>query len=204
MVTGFLGQINKKYGDGFDEKGKQYMYFALDGATRMRQMTLDLLDYSRVGHTDDKRERVDLQELVFGITGSFRKQAEELNAIINVDQLPVLNTFRGPARQVFQNLIGNALKYHHAGSAPNIKISAEDKGDHWKFAVTDNGIGINSAHLKEIFLPFKCLHSREEYPGTGMGLAITKKIVENLCGNITVDSLEGGGSKFYFTLPKAS
>ena len=203
MVTGFLGQINKKYGEVFDEKGKQYMYFAVDGAARMRQIILDLLDYSRVGRTDDQREKIDLQELVLEIIGLFRKQVEELNADIDVAQLPVLNTFRGPVRQIFQNLIGNALKYHHAGSAPVVKISVEDKGDRWKFAVADNGIGINAAHLKEIFLPFKRLHTREEYPGTGMGLAITKKIVENLCGNIAVESLKGNGSTFYFTLPKA-
>lgn len=203
MVTGFLGQINKKYGELFDEKGKQYMYFAVDGATRMRQIILDLLDYSRIGRTDDKRENVDLHELVLEITGLFRKQVEELTANIEIDQLPVLNTFRGPVRQIFQNLIGNALKYHHTGSAPVIKISVEDNGDHWKFAVTDNGIGINPANLKQIFLPFKRLHTREEYPGTSMGLAITKKIVENLCGCIAVESSEGGGSIFYFTLPKA-
>lgn len=202
MVTGFLGQINKKYGDLFDDKGKQYMYYAVDGATRMRQIILDLLDYSRVGRMDDKRETIDLQALVLEIIGLFRKQVEELTANIEVEQLPALNTFRGPVRQIFQNLIGNALKYHHAGSAPAVKISVEDKGDHWKFSVTDNGIGIAPAHLKEIFLPFKRLHTREEYPGTGMGLAITKKIVENLCGSITVKSLEGSGSTFCFTLPK--
>lgn len=202
MVTGFLGQINKKYGDLFDDKGKQYMFFAVDGATRMRQIILDLLDYSRVGRMDDKRENVDLQELVLEITGLFRKQVEEFNANIKVDQLPVLNTFRGPVRQIFQNLIGNALKYHHAGSAPAVNISVEDNGDHWKFAVADNGIGINPAHHKGIFLPFKRLHTREEYPGTGMGLAITKKIVESLCGNVAVESSEGNGSTFYFTLPK--
>ena len=203
MVTGFLGQINKKYGDMFDEKGKQYMFFAVDGAARMRQIILDLLDYSRVGRADDKREKVDLQELVLEIIGLYRKQAEELNANIEVDKLPVLSTFRGPVRQIFQNLIGNALKYHREGKAPAVKISVDDKGDYWRFAVADNGIGIHPAHLKEIFLPFKRLHTREEYPGTGMGLAITKKIIDNLCGNITVESLESNGSTFYFTLPKA-
>ncbi|MGY3214071.1 sensor histidine kinase [Mucilaginibacter sp. HD30] len=202
MVTGFLGQINKKYGDTFDEKGKQYMFFAVDGAARMRQIILDLLDYSRVGRTNDKRENIDLQGLVLKIVGFYRKQVEELTANIEIEQLPVLSTFRAPVHQVFQNLIGNALKYHHEGNAPAIRISAEDKGDHWKFAIADNGIGIHPAHLKEIFLPLKRLHTREEYPGTGMGLAITKKIIENLCGNITVESLEGDGSTFHFTLPK--
>jgi signal transduction histidine kinase len=201
MVTGFLGQINKKYGNLFDDKGKQYMYFAVDGANRMRQIILDLLDYSRVGRMGDKREEVDLNTLTLEITGLFRKQVDELSARIDVDQLPVLNTFRGPVRQIFQNLIGNALKYQQAGNRPIISVSAEDKGCHWKFTVADNGIGIDPAYQQQIFLPFKRLHTREEYPGTGMGLAITKKIIENLGGRITVQSTEGKGSIFSFTLP---
>jgi signal transduction histidine kinase len=167
----------------------------------MRQIILDLLDYSRVGRMGDKREEVDLNTLTLEITGLFRKQVDELSARIDVDQLPVLNTFRGPVRQIFQNLIGNALKYQQAGNRPIISVSAEDKGCHWKFTVADNGIGIDPAYQQQIFLPFKRLHTREEYPGTGMGLAITKKIIENLGGRITVESTEGKGSIFSFTLP---
>jgi signal transduction histidine kinase len=200
MVTGFLGQINKKYGDLFDDKGKQYMYFATDGATRMRQIILDLLDYSRVGLTTDKREEVDLNTLVLEITGLFKKQVNERGVRIKIDQLPVLNTFKAPVRQLFQILIANALKHQSADGASIISISAEEKSGHWKFTVADNGIGIDPAYLEQIFLPYKRLHSREQYPGTGIGLAITKKIVENLGGKITVESIEGKGTVFYFTL----
>lgn len=204
MVTGFLGQISKKYNNLFDDKGRQYIFFATDGATRMRQIILDLLDYSRVGRTGDKRENIDLHELVLEICVLLRKQIDELHADIRVDQLPVLNTYKAPVRQIFQNLIGNALKYQLVSCAPVINITFEDEGDYWRFAITDNGIGIDPAYAEQIFMPFKRLHTREEYPGTGMGLAISKKIIENLGGNIAVESSEGKGSVFYFSLPKTA
>lgn len=200
MVTGFLGQINKNYGNLFDDKGKQFMHFATDGATRMRQIILDLVDYSRVGSAGDKREVIDLNALVLEIASLFKKQVKALGVRIEVDQLPVLNTFKAPVKQLFQILIANALKHQNADGASIISISAQQKGSQWKFTVADNGIGIDAAYLEQIFLPYKRLHTREQFPGTGIGLAITKKIVENLGGEITVESFEGKGTVFYFTL----
>lgn len=204
MVTGFLTQLDKKYGDILDEKGKKYIDFAVDGAKRMRQIILDLLDYSRVGRTMNDRENIDLNELVGDIKILFRKEIEEKNAVIEFSKLPLLTGYSAPLRQVFQNLIGNALKYCKEDSPVNIKITADELTDHWQFSVTDNGIGIEKEYFDKIFIIFQRLHNKDEYSGTGLGLAITKKIIENMGGKIWLSSEEGKGSTFYFTILKQS
>jgi len=202
MVTSFLTQLDKKYGNVMDDKGKQYIHFAVDGATRMRQIILDLLDFSRVGRTDDNREMVDLNELVKEIELLFSKQIEEKNAVIYAEQLPVINGYKVPLRQVFQNLVGNALKYARHNVNARIQITVTELKTHWQFTVVDNGIGIDKQYFGRIFIIFQRLHARDDYPGTGMGLAVTKKIVESLGGKIWVKSEEGAGSTFYFTINK--
>jgi len=122
--------------------------------------------------------------------------------VVATGPLPVVIANPLHLLRLFQNLIGNALKYHRAGIAPVVHITAEDKSDHWLFAVADNGIGIEAAYLDSIFAPFKRLHSQEQYPGTGIGLAISKRIVDNLGGHIWAESKFGEGSVFFFTLPK--
>ena len=204
MVTSFLTQLEKKYGEIIDEKGKKYIYFAVDGAKRMRQIILDLLEFSRVGRTDDDLEEVDINLLVEDISILFRKQIEETKAVIKFTDLPVVRTFKSPIRQVFQNLIGNSLKYHKQSEAPHIFISCEETDAQWLFSVKDNGIGIDPEYYDKIFIIFQRLHNKDEYSGTGMGLAVTKKIVENLGGTIWLSSEEGKGSTFYFTLLKGS
>jgi PAS domain S-box-containing protein len=202
MITSFMTQLENKYGHIVDAKGKQYIHFAVDGAKRMRQIILDLLEFSRVGRTEDDLEEVNFNNLVNEILALYRKQIEEKQARIQVGSLPDLYIYKTPIRQVFQNLIGNSLKYQEPGMIPVISISCEETTSHWQFSVKDNGIGIDPEYFDKIFIIFQRLHNKEEYSGTGMGLAITKKIVENFGGKIWVESEEGKGSTFYFTILK--
>jgi light-regulated signal transduction histidine kinase (bacteriophytochrome) len=202
MVTSFMTQLEKKYGDVVDDKGRQYIHFAVDGAKRMRQIILDLLDFSRVGRTDDDLEEINFDKLINEILALYRRQIEELQANITFENLPVLQTYKTPIRQVFQNLIGNSLKYHKATEPPIISIACKETKTHFQFSVTDNGIGISPEYFDKIFIIFQRLHNKDEYSGTGMGLAIAKKITESLGGKIWVRSEEGKGSTFYFTLLK--
>lgn len=202
MVTSFLTQLEKKYGDAIDSKGKQYIYFAVDGAKRMRQIILDLLEFSRVGRTVNKREAIDLNELIEEVEGLHRKQIDESEATIEMVPLPVLMSYRAPVRQVFQNLISNGLKYQHPGSRPVIRIAFDETDTHWRFSISDNGIGIDSEYFDRIFIIFQRLHNKDEYSGTGMGLAVTRKIIETLGGRIWVESEPGKGSTFSFTISK--
>ena len=202
MVTSFLTQLEKKYGDVIDEKGKRYINFAVDGAKRMRQIILDLLEFSRIGNTEDDLEDIDLNKLIADISILFRKQIQEEKATIVFNNLPVIESYRTPLRQVFQNLISNSLKYHKQEIAPLIQISCEELPTLWKFSVSDNGIGISQDYFEKIFIIFQRLHNKEEYSGTGMGLAIAKKIIENLGGKIWLTSVLGQGSIFNFTILK--
>ena len=202
MVTGFLTQLEKKYGTVLDEKGKKYIDFAVDGAKRMRQIILDLLEYSRAGRMLDNRENIDLNELIREIQILYRKKIEEKKAIIAFDALPLIYGYNSPLRQVFQNLISNALKYCKDDIPARINVIAEELEHHWKFAVTDNGIGIAQEYFDRIFIIFQRLHNKDEYSGTGMGLAITKKIIESMGGKIWLSSEEGKGTTFYFTILK--
>ncbi len=202
MVTSFLTQIDKKYESVLDERGKRYIHFAVDGAKRMRQIILDLLEYSRAGRVIGDEAAVDLNELIHEILVLFRKQIEDKKAIITYQHLPVIHANKTPIRQLFQNLVANALLYGRPDVAPEIKISARDKKTHWEFAVADNGIGINEEYFEKIFVIFQRLHSREELAGTGMGLALAKKIVDHFGGKIWLKSTEGKGTTFYFTIPK--
>ncbi|MDR6781941.1 PAS domain S-box-containing protein [Pedobacter africanus] len=202
MVTSFLSQLEKKYTHIIDSKGKQYIHFAVDGAKRMRQIILDLLEFSRIGKTEDNLENVNLNALIADVTSLYRKKIEDKQAKIIVGHLPEIFTYKAPLRQVFQNLIGNSLKYHHPGQPPIVHIQADETKEYWHFSVKDNGIGIDPQYFDKIFIIFQRLHNKNEYSGTGMGLALTKKIVENLGGKIWVNSTEGGGSTFHFSILK--
>lgn len=202
MITSFLTQLERKYLDILDEKGKQYINFAVDGAKRMRRIILDLLEFSRVGQMEEKLEWVNLNEIVEEVVSLYRKEIYDLQAVIKADSLPKLYNFATPIAQVFQNLISNSLKYHQENVIPMIHIEAIDAGEHWEIRVADNAIGIDPEYFEKIFVIFQRLHTKDEYSGTGMGLAITRKIIENLGGRIWVESVEGKGSTFYFTLLK--
>lgn len=202
MVTSFLTLLEKKYGESLDDKAKVYIYYAVDGARRMRQIILDLLDFSRVGKNKENPEKVDVDGVIREILTLYQKKIKEEKAKIEFSGMPQIMAFKAPLRQVFQNLISNALKYQKRDQSPYIKIISAETPTHWQFSVTDNGLGINDQYFEKIFVIFQRLHNRDEYSGTGMGLAITKKIVESLDGAIWVESEEGKGSSFYFTIAK--
>ena len=202
MVTGFLTQFKRKYYNEVDDKGKNYLRFALDGSQQMKQIINDLLEYSRVGRIENKGEQIDLNEVVGDISKIYRKEIQEKKVAIYCENLPVISAPKGAVRQVFQNLISNGIKYQKPGNIAEINISSQETSSHYQFSVQDNGIGISPEYFEQIFIVFKRLNKRSDYPGTGMGLAITKKIVENLGGAIHVESEPGKGSVFHFTIPK--
>ncbi|WP_209330278.1 PAS domain S-box protein [Lunatimonas salinarum] len=202
MITSFLGQIERKYGKLLDDKGRQYINFAVDGSRRMRQIILDLLEYSRVGREQDQLEEVSISEIVEETKLLFRKTIEETNAVITTENLPIVKGFQVPLRQVFQNLISNALKYRSPHRSPVIHIGSIDSGNTYEIAVQDNGIGIEPEYFDRIFIIFQRLNQEPTLPGTGMGLAITKKIIENYGGTIWLESRLNEGTTFRFTIKK--
>ncbi len=202
MVTSFLDLLKKRYSQIIDDKGKGYINFAVDGASRMQRLIMDLLEYSRIGRMKEATETVDLYQLIDELKILYLKRISESDAVIKVSGLPKLQTNKIPIRQVFQNLIGNALKYTTKGKQPVINVNAIESADCWEFCVADNGIGIDAAYFEKIFVIFQRLHNKDEYSGTGIGLAVTKKIIEGMGGSIWVKSEKNKGSAFHFTIPK--
>ena len=201
MVSSFLQLLEKRYTDLIDETGKKYIDFAVNGALRMRQIITDLLQFSRVGKTKETAELVDFAELINGVIQLYAKSIEEHHVQIGISEMPVLLSWRSPFQQIFINLLDNAIKYRSKNVVPHIQFHAEKKENFWQFSVSDNGIGIEDAFYEKIFLIFQRLHTREEYEGSGIGLAVTKKIIEHLGGKIHVESQFGKGTTFYFTVP---
>jgi len=201
MVTSFLSQLEKKYSENLDEKAKEYIFYAVDGAKRMRHIILDLLEYSRAGKSIEKLKNIDINEVIQEIEILHSHQIKELNAKIIKSNLPIINTHKTPIRQIFQNLISNGLKYHKISTPPEIKIECYKDNSNWHFTISDNGIGIDPEYHEKIFVIFQRLHSKEEYSGTGIGLAITKKIIENIGGRIWLKSEKNMGCEFHFTVP---
>jgi len=204
MVSSFLTQLEKKYGDVLDDKARRYIAFAVDGARRMRRIILDLLDFSLVGKHEESAVKVPLHSVIEEVKILLHRDIEESGARIMYEDLPVLKCARTPLVQIFQNLISNAIRYARTGVAPRVEISAEERSSVWQFAVSDNGIGIEEEYFDKIFVIFQRLHQQEEYGGTGMGLPIVKKQVESLKGRVWLRSKVGEGSTFYVTIPKRS
>lgn len=202
MVTRFLSEIERKYEEKLDKKGKEYIHFAVDGAQRMRILILDLLEYSKVGKFDQKIEEINMNILLEEIAHYNEISLKENDATLIWNKLPIISNRKTPIQIVFQNLIGNAIKYHEPGKPTKIEISHTDLGSKWQFCVSDNGIGINPMFFEKIFVIFQRLHPKQEYSGTGIGLAICKKIIEAQGGKIWIKSEEGKGSQFYFTVSK--
>jgi PAS domain S-box-containing protein len=202
MVSSFLQLLQKKYNDSIDDKGREYIRFAVDGSVRMKRLINDLLDYSRVTTRKQELEKVDVQEVMKEVMQNLSLQITEKNAQISMSPLPLLELAdKTQLTQLLQNLVGNALKY--AGdAAPEISIQCEERSDDWLFSVKDNGIGFDQKFAEKIFVIFQRLHNKPEYSGTGIGLAICKKIVDRHAGTISVTSEPGKGSTFYFTISK--
>lgn len=202
MISSFLMLLEKKYDTIIDAEGKKYIHFAVDGSKRMRQIILDLLDFSKVGRTDDKLETIDVGALISDIKLTFRQEIDDRKATIIAQSLPTITNYKILIEQLFQNLIGNALKYQKEGEKPLVTILYEDDDIYHKFSVSDNGIGIDAQYYDKIFVIFQRLHGRSQYSGTGIGLALVKKIIDNLHGKIWVESQLGVGTKFNFTFKK--
>ena len=202
MVTSFLKMLDNKYSAIIDDKGKSYINFAVDGAERMKELISDLLSYSRVGNKDRLLEIVNLETIINEIKNAFFKQIEENKAQIITNNLPVFKGFRTQIKQIFSNLISNALKYRQTENPPIIEIDWTETALCYQFSVKDNGIGISNENFDRIFEVFQRLHNSEKYKGTGIGLAIVKKIVDQMDGKIWLQSEPEKGSVFYFTILK--
>lgn len=202
MITSFMNQLEKKYNDQLDETGRLYIHFAVDGATRMRKIILDLLEYSRMSKKDKELSTFSSGALLMEAVKLNKGIIDEKKAIISWENLPEVRASRPGLLIVFQNLLQNALKYQPENNQPVITVSCVDDNTHWKFSFTDNGIGIDSKFFEKIFVIFHRLHNREKYSGSGIGLAICKKIIENHGGKIWVESIKEKGSKFLFTIEK--
>jgi NO-binding membrane sensor protein with MHYT domain/nitrogen-specific signal transduction histidine kinase len=201
-ITGFSGLLQRKLGHDLQPDAKQYLDFIVDGARHMQSLIDGLLDYARAGASQEAMRPVDLDPLVSKVLTQLAVSIEEAGGEVSVEPLP--NVQGDPLRlcQLFQNLIGNALKFR-SEAPPRVHVQAEDAGAFWRLAVRDNGIGIDAKHRQRVFEVFQRLHGREEYAGTGIGLAICKKIVESHGGRIWIESEPGRGTTFFFTLPKA-
>jgi PAS domain S-box-containing protein len=201
MVTSFLQLLQKKYSGQLDAKADQYIHYAVDGAERMKVLILDLLEYSRVGTGKGGFGPVALDAVMAEVGNIFREKIIASRARVEIGPLPEVCGDKVQLTQLLQNLVGNALKYH-SEEPPVIRISASDEGDRWRFAVQDNGIGIDPLFFDKIFIIFQRLHNKSDYSGTGIGLAICKKIVERHGGKIWVESASKKGSIFFFTISK--
>jgi signal transduction histidine kinase len=202
MISNYLELMKRRAGEKLSDQERQYVDYAVEGAGRMRSLILDLLAFSRAG-AEAHRASVDTEGVLAEVLATLQAKIVESGAQITHDPLPRVMADRTQTLQVFQNLIGNALKFRRDGEPPRIHVGASVDGGEASLSVRDNGIGIEPAHQERIFQLFQRLHSRGEYPGTGIGLAICKKIVEGHGGRMRVQSRPGEGSTFSFTLPLA-
>lgn len=202
VIAGFSELLGRKYKGRLDKNADEYIYFITDGAQRMQKLVDDLLAYARAGRGDAASGRVDCGAVLGRVLEGMQLAVKESGAEITCGELPVLAGSETDLLQLFQNLIGNAIKFHGA-EPPRVRVGAERRGGDWLFSVSDNGIGLAPHDQERVFQMFQRLHSGAQYPGTGIGLAICKKIVDQLGGRIWVESEPGRGAAFYFTLPAA-
>jgi PAS domain S-box-containing protein len=204
MVASYTQLLEHRYRDQLDADAREFIAFAVDGANRMQCLINDLLSYSRVQTRGRPMTAVDSHKPLGRAVANLRMAIEETAALVTNDELPMVMADETQLAQLFQNLIGNGIKFRGSGTAPRIHISAVRRESDWVFSVRDNGIGIAPEFHQRIFVLFQRLHTRDDYPGTGIGLAICKRIVERHGGRIWVDSKPGQGSTFFFSLPAAA
>jgi light-regulated signal transduction histidine kinase (bacteriophytochrome) len=198
-MTDFFTLLEKKCKGKIDIESADFIKYSMEAASRLKALVSNLLTYSQVDASNRTFETTDFGELLEDVTDNLKTVIEETGAEIMHDPLPVLNADSIQIMQLFQNLIGNALKFRRG--RPVVRVSAVRKDNEWFFSVKDNGIGLDMKYADSIFNSFQRLHSMKEYPGTGLGLAICKKIVERHGGRIWLDSKPGDGTVFYFTIP---
>ena len=201
MVSSYTQLLADRYKGRLDERADKYIEYAVDGAVRMQRLINDLLDFSRVGTRAMPIETTDCNAVLKEALGNLAAMIDEHRAIITHEALPSVHADASQLVLVFQNLISNAVKFHGV-DLPNVHVSAQDQGPEWVFSIKDNGLGIDQKYADKIFLLFQRLHTRQEYPGTGMGLAICKRIIQRHGGRLWFESVPGGGSTFFFTIPK--
>jgi two-component system, chemotaxis family, sensor kinase Cph1 len=204
MVASYAQLLERRYQDRLDADGIEFLQYIVDGAKRMRQLIDDLLTFSRIGTQAQQLHAVSSDEALNMALKNLAVSIQESGARVVRDPLPDVQADQSQLTQLFQNLIGNAIVYRRQDVPLQIAVRAVRVDSQWQFSVEDNGIGIAPEHRERIFVIFQRLHRREEYPGTGIGLAICKKIVERHGGRIWVDSAVGKGSAFHFLLPAAS
>ena len=202
MVASFTQLLAKRYRGQIDADADRFIHFAVEGATRMQQMLNDLLAYSRAGRRAEPLVPSSSEAAFEAALSNLSLATAESGAVITHDPLPELTADAGQLTQLFQNLIANAVKFRREG-APRVHVRAERVAEEWVFAVSDNGIGIDPDYFDRIFLLFQRLHAKGDYPGTGIGLALCKRIAERHGGRIWVDSKPGAGATFYFSIPDA-
>ncbi|MCH8910476.1 MAG: HAMP domain-containing protein [Chloroflexi bacterium] len=200
MVSSYTQLLSRRYAGKLDSDADEFIDFAVDGAKRMQTLINALLTYSRVGRHNSDYATLNASDVVNEAIENLHARVTDAGAIVSVADLPSLIADRQQLLSLFQNLIDNAIKYRSSERSPHIWIDAERTGSAWQFSVKDNGIGIDSAYTDKIFTIFQRLHRRDEYPGTGIGLAVAKKIVERAGGRIWLTSVPGEGSTFYFTV----
>jgi PAS domain S-box-containing protein len=199
MVASFMQLLKSRYKDKLDADGQEFIHFAVDGATRMKQLISDLLNYSRTGREAQITD-VDIANVLGEVQKNLMASINESKAVIHYGSLPVIKADRTQMLQLFQNLISNAIKFRKDSDVPSVQIDAKQENGHWLFSVKDNGIGIEREYSNKVFVIFRQLHDKAKYGGTGIGLAIAKKIVERHRGKIWFESELGKGTTFYFTL----
>ncbi|MFC7386033.1 sensor histidine kinase [Sphaerisporangium rhizosphaerae] len=210
-IASFTQMLEQRYGDRLDERAKQYIGFAVDGAKRMQTLINELLTFSRIGRLNVEFTRLKLSETVELAVRNLAVRVEDTGGTVEVGELPEITGDRTQLVMLWQNLIGNALKFRHPDRAPVVRVDAErvegeqgggeQGGDEWRITVTDNGIGIEPKYADKIFLIFQRLHTRDAYEGTGIGLAICRKIAAYHGGRIELDLAYTGGSRFIIHLP---
>jgi light-regulated signal transduction histidine kinase (bacteriophytochrome) len=200
-IASFAQLLERKYKANLDETGERYISYLVDGAHRMSDLINDLLMYSRAGRKGTPFAEVDMNRLVARMLDTLSMAMRDVDARVETGPLPQVLADESQLSQVFQNLVANALKFH-GDELPLVRISCEEEPGRFVFTVQDNGIGIAPEHKEVIFRMFQRLHTREQYPGTGIGLALCKRIVNRHGGDIWVESAPGQGTAFRFSLPK--
>jgi signal transduction histidine kinase len=201
-VTSFCQLLQQRYGGQLDERADQYIEFAVDGAKRMQALINDLLAFSRVGRLSGEFEEVDLARPAKRALDNLSERIEETGATVEVGELPTVCGEPNLLAAVFQNLIGNALKFRRADEPPLVRVTAIEGPESWEIAVADNGIGIAPEYAERVFVIFQRLHTKDAYTGTGIGLALCRRIIEHHDGHIWVDPAVASGTTIRFTLPK--
>jgi light-regulated signal transduction histidine kinase (bacteriophytochrome) len=202
MVAIYSELLQKKFGGQLGPTGEQYIGYTIQGATRMENLLRDLRTFTQVSTLGkDPTGDIDAGEILKKTLLNLQVALDDSGASVTSGPLPRVRMYKFQLEQIFQNLIGNAIRYRDAGQSPRVHVAAERRGEEWLFSIADNGIGIELQFQEQIFGMFKRLHSAAEYTGTGMGLAICQRAIERAGGRIWVESEPGKGSTFYFTIP---